>query len=193
MTGMASLMEAARLFSAPCLTRQKTIRFVATDFEEHLNPGLEGARKYAQYIKTKAAAETFQIVAAIDYEQSGWNCSADNVCAPDAGGTSFDVFDCSGDNKMYKSTALGDAFQTMTGTLGSPLAVVRRCMAQNSDHYAMWEIGVPSIVSSEHLPLQNPHFDQNGGDTYDKIDVAYHLEIARLSVAFTAQLAGVGK
>ena len=52
---------------------------------------------------------------------------------------------------------------------------------------------MPSIVSSEHLPLQNPHFDQNGGDTYDKIDTVYHLEIARLSVAFTAQLAGVGK
>ena len=193
MTGMASLMEAARLFSQPCLTRQKTIRFVATDYEEHLNPGLEGARVYAKYIKAKAANEAFQLVASIDYEQSGWNCASDAVCAPDAGGTVYDVFDCSGDNKNFKSTALGDAVQLMTTTLGSSLAVARRCMAQNSDHYAMWEIGVPSVVTSEHLPLQNPHFDQNGGDTYDKIDVPYHLEIARLSVAFTAQLAGVGK
>ncbi len=39
----------------------------------------------------------------------------------------------------------------------------------------------------------SPDFDQNGGGTDDKIDVPYHLEIARLSLALTAQLAGGGK
>jgi hypothetical protein len=166
---------------------------VATDYEEHLNPGLEGARVYAKYIQQKSMAESFKLVAAIDYEQSGWNCASDMVCSPDAGGTVYDVFDCSGDGNNFKSTALGDALQMMTASVASPLSVARRCMAQNSDHYAMWEIGVPAVVTSEHLPLQNPHFDYQGGDTYDKIDVKYHLEISRLAVAFTAQLAGVGK
>jgi hypothetical protein len=187
------MLEAARLFSAPCVTRQKTIRFVLSDYEEWVDPGLEGARVYAKYIQSKAMQEGFQLVAAIDYEQSGWNCASDMLCAPQIGGAVYDVFDCSGDLKNYKSKALGDALQMLTGSLGSPLAVRRGCMAQNSDHYAMWEIGVPSIVTSEHMPLQNPHFDQNGGDTFDKLDTNYHAEIARLSVAFTAQLAGVGK
>lgn len=193
MTGMASLFEAAELFSQPCITRQKTIRFVATDYEEWINPGLEGARVYAKYIKAKAMSEGFALVAAIDYEQSGWNCASDSLCSPDAGGKIYDVFDCSGDSANYMSTALGNALIALTGAVGSPLAPEHHCLAQNSDHYAMWEIGVPSVVTSEHIPLSNPHFDYKGGDTFSTIDVAYHLEIARVSIAFTAQLAGVWK
>jgi hypothetical protein len=190
MTGMATMMEAARIFSAPCVTRDRTIRFVATDYEEWLNPGLEGARVYASYIQKLAEQKGFFVVAAIDYEQSGWNCASDSVCSPDAGGVVFDAYDCSGDSANFKSTMLGDELQTLAGTL-SPLSINRGCMAQNSDHYAMWEIGVPSIVTSEHLPLSNPHFDWQGGDTIGKIDHAYHANIARLSLAFTARLAGV--
>jgi len=192
LTGVVSLLEAARLFSAPCVTRAKTIRLVLTDYEEQLNPGLEGARIYAKWLKNKAMTDGFQIVAAIDYEQSGWNCASDGVCAADVGGKVYDVFDCSGDPNNFKSTALGDAMQALTMKLGSPLTVHRACMAQNSDHYAMWEIGVPSVVTSEHLPLSNPHFDYKGGDTFDKLDLVFHAEISRLSIAYTAQLAGVG-
>ncbi len=193
LTGVVSMMEAERLFSNGCLTRQKTIRFVIADYEEQLNPGLEGARVYAAWLKAKAAQDGFQIVAAIDYEQSGWNCASDAKCPANVGGKVYDVFDCSGDGNNFKSTALGDSLAALTTGLGSPLMVNRACMAQNSDHYAMWEIGVPSVVTSEHLPFSNPHFDQNGGDTYDKLDTSYHAEIARLSVAFTAKLAGVGQ
>jgi len=193
LTGIVSMMEAARLFTNGCLPRQKTIRFVMTDYEEQLNPGLEGARVYAQWLKAKAAQDGFKIVAAFDYEQSGWNCASDVKCPSNVGGKVYDVFDCSGDGNNFKSTALGDALTALTTSLGSSLTVNRGCMAQNSDHYAMWEIGVPSVVTSEHLPFANPHFDVNGGDTYDKLDTTYHAEIARLSVAFTASLAGVGQ
>jgi hypothetical protein len=55
----------------------------------------------------------------------------------------------------------------------------------------MWEIGVPAFVASEDDPFNNPHFDQSGGDVFSTIDNAYHEKIARLDVAFTAQLAGV--
>ncbi len=193
LSGLVSMMEAERLFNNGCLPRQKTIRFVIADYEEQWNPGLEGARVYAAWLKAKAAQDGFQIVAAIDYEQSGWNCASDAKCTSNVGGKVYDVFDCSGDGNNFKSTALGDSLAALTTSLGSSLMVNRACMAQNSDHYAMWEIGVPSIVTSEHLPFSNPHFDQNGGDTFDKIDTTYHAEIARLNVAFTAKLAGVGQ
>jgi hypothetical protein len=191
MTGMATMMEAARVLSASCVTRAKTIRFVAADYEEQGNPGLEGARAYAAAIKQLAASQHFSIVAAFDYEQSGWNCASDNLCDPDAGGRNFDVDDCSGDSHNYKSTPLGDALEQLVGTLGSPLRVVRGCLADISDHYAMWEIGVPAVVTCEHAPRTNPHFDNKGGDTYARVDTTYHAEIARVSIAFTAQLAGV--
>jgi hypothetical protein len=55
----------------------------------------------------------------------------------------------------------------------------------------MWEIGVPAVVTSEYG--NNPRFDQTGGDTFARIDLAYHAQISRIAIAFTAQLAGVGK
>ena len=101
------------------------------------------------------------------------------------------VDSCSGDMKMYNYPALGDGLEQLVGTLGSPLGVHRDCMAQNSDHYAMWEIGVPAIVTVEHDWMHNPHFDQGGGDLYSKIDIDYHAEISRLVIAYTAKLAGL--
>ena len=39
----------------------------------------------------------------------------------------------------------------------------------------------------------NPHSDQEGGDTFAKIDTAYLTSIARPAIAFQAALAGVQK
>ena len=47
----------------------------------------------------------------------------------------------------------------------STLKVHRACLGAYSDHYAMWEIGVPAVVYAEHSPFNNPHFDRKGGDT----------------------------
>jgi hypothetical protein len=72
----------------------------------------------------------------------------------------------------------------------STLKVNRDCIGENSDHYAMWEIGVPAIVFSEHEPFNNPHFDASGGDFYEKIDQDYYFHIAQLGVTFAAHLVG---
>jgi hypothetical protein len=98
------------------------------------------------------------------------------------------VFSCSGDGRGYSFNAIGDMFAE-TATTYSTLKVSRGCMAENSDHYAMWEIGVPAVVFSEHNPFNNDHFDQNGGDTFDKIDQDYFFKIAQVGVTFAAQLA----
>ena len=190
MTGMAILMETARILSEHRATLQKTVRFVAADNEEHSGPGLEGARNYAAYIQKVAQDENFKIVAAVDDEQTGWNCATEGGCSDGSPGDSFDVFSCSGDSKNFDFKEIGDALE-QTSALYSTLKVTRGCIGENSDHYAMWEIGVPSVVFSEHTPFNNPHFDQNGGDTYDKIDQGYFFKIAQVGVTFAATLAGV--
>lgn len=178
MSGMATLMETARVLAAHKGKLARTVRFVAADYEEW--GGLEGARAYAKYIKALSASEKFKIVAAIDDEQSGWNEGSDNV---------FDVFSCGG---ATDSTGMGDMLAE-TALLYSKMTTTRGCMGENSDHYAMWEIGVPAVVFSEHDPFNNPHFDQEGGDTYDKIDQSYDFRIAQVGVTFAARVVGISK
>jgi len=188
MTGMSILFETARLFVKHRDRLTYTVRFVATD-EEELG-GLAGARNYAAYIKAKSLSEGFALVAAVDDEQSGWNCSVDKRCG-DNTFPAFDIFSCgSGAGHTFNFPALGDQFASVVAAF-SPLNVTRGCLGQNSDHFAMWEIGVPAVVYSEHNPFANPHFDRSGGDTFDKIDTAYLISIARPAIAFQAGLAGL--
>jgi Zn-dependent M28 family amino/carboxypeptidase len=178
MSGMSILMETARVLAAHKGKLAHTVRFVAADYEEW--GGLEGARAYAKYIKDLSQKEKFALVGAIDDEQTGWNEGSDNV---------FDVFSCGG---ATDSTAMGDML-VETAASYSAMTTTRACMGENSDHYAMWEIGVPAVVFSEHDPFNNPHFDQEGGDTYDRIDQAYLFRIAQVGVTFAARVVGVSK
>ncbi len=175
MTGMAMQMETARIFMKYADRLNLTVRFVAADYEEW--GALEGARVYAKYIKAKAQAEGFKIVSAIDDEQSGWK----------QGANTFDIFACGG---ATDSTALGDQLEKVAKQYGT-LATKRSCMGENSDHYAMWEIGVPAVVFSEHNPFANPHFDDEGGDTYDKIDQDYFFRISQIGITYAAQAVGL--
>ena len=187
MSGMSILLETARLFVQHRAQLALTVRFVASD-EEELG-GLAGARNYAAYIKALSQSQGFALVAAVDDEQSGWNCSTDHMCA-DALFPAFDVFSCSrGGTTSYDFAALGDQFAGIVASY-STLHVKRDCIGANSDHFAMWEIGVPALVYSEHSPFNNMHFDQNGGDVFDRIDTAYLTSIARPAIAFQAALAG---
>jgi hypothetical protein len=189
MTGMAMMLETARILAPMRGQLQKTIRFVAADYEEWGSPGLEGARVYSAYIKQLAQQQGFNLVGGIDNEQSGWNCSSDGDCDASVGGKQFDVFSCS-DNGEYQFTAIGDAFDQVAAQYGT-LATNRDCIGQNSDMYALWEIGVPAVVFSEHSPFDNPHFDAEGGDTLDQIDLDYFFKIAQVAVTFAAKTAGL--
>jgi Zn-dependent M28 family amino/carboxypeptidase len=190
MTGMATAMETARILAGHKAQLQNTVRFVAADLEEQ--GGLEGARSYAAYLKALSQKEGFRILAAIDDEQSGWNCAAEGGCGfgLKATATPLDVFSCSGDGAGFNYPALGDSLEAVASGYGG-LAVNRNCIGENSDHYAMWEIGVPSVVFSEHNPFDNPHFDSAGGDTLDKIDQNYFFHIAQVGITFAAIVAGL--
>jgi hypothetical protein len=180
MSGMSVSLETARILAPYAGKLKYTVRFVAADFEEWSGPGLEGARVYAKYIKDLSTKQGFKIVAAVDNEQIGWS-GGDH-------GKTVDIFSCSGGKYDFK--AIGDALANVTAKY-SKLQVKRSCIGQNSDHYAMWEIGVPAVVYSEHNPFSNPHFDQNGNDTFNQIDQDYFYSIAQVGVTFATQLAGV--
>jgi Zn-dependent M28 family amino/carboxypeptidase len=189
MTGMSIELEAARILTAHRSELAYTVRFVASD-EEELG-GLAGARAYAAHIKAQSQSDGFALVAAVDNEQSGWNCHADGAC-PTAAWPTFDIYSCSGGSQgtSFDYQALGDRFAAVAQTY-SPLHVERGCIGPQSDHYAMWEIGVPTLVYSEHDSFGNDHFDQNGGDTFARLDTDYLVSIARPAITFQASLAGI--
>lgn len=175
MTGMSTMLETARLLKPLQSRLQHTVRFVAADYEEWGD--LEGSRNYAQYIKNLSQQQGFKIVSAVDDEQSGWK----------QGDDTFDVFDCGG---ATDSTTLGKQL-IQTASQYSQIATTEGCMGDNSDHYAMWEIGVQAVVFSEHNPFQNDHFDAEGGDTFDKIDQNYFFQIAQVGVTFASEMVGI--
>jgi hypothetical protein len=187
MTGMATQLETARVLAAYRGKLHYTVRFVAADYEEWSE--LEGARVYAKYIQGQATTQGFKIVAAIDDEQSGWNCAAEGLCLDGSTAPKMLINDCSDDGK-YASKDLSAAMVAMSARYeGTP--VVTECAGQDSDHYAFWEIGVPAIEFGEYSWQKNDHFDASGGDTYDKIDEGYFYGISRVGVTFAAQMIGV--
>jgi hypothetical protein len=188
MSGMSIQLETARLLVQHKAQIASTVRFVASD-EEELG-GIAGARNYAAHIKALSQTEGFTLLAAVDDEQSGWNCSRDGLCGDNLF-PAFDVFSCgSGGGRTFNFQAIGDQLASITSTY-STLKVKRGCIGASSDHFAMWEIGVPAVVYSEHNPFANPHFDAAGGDTFARIDMAYLTSIARPAITFQASLAGV--
>jgi bacterial leucyl aminopeptidase len=190
MSGMAILLETARLFVAHRAQLGLTVRFVASD-EEELG-GLAGARNYAAYVTALSRSAGFKVVAAVDDEQSGWNCSTDNLCGDNLF-PAMDVYSCGGNGPgSFDSWPLGNQLGDIVASY-STLHVKRGCLGANSDHFAFGELGVPAIVYSEHNAFANPHFDRAGGDTFDKIDTAYLISIARPAITFQAALAGLEK
>jgi hypothetical protein len=178
MTGMSTAMETARVLAAYAGRVHYTVRFVASDYEEWGE--LSGARQYAKYLKNLAQQQGFRIVGAIDDEQSGWKEGANTI----------DYFDQRCTGTTPDSSALSSLFADTT-TRYSTMTTHKGCMGAQSDHYAMWEVGVPAVVFSEHDPFSNPHFDREGGDTFDRIDQAYFTQIARVGVTFAARVAGI--
>jgi Zn-dependent M28 family amino/carboxypeptidase len=187
MTGMATQLDTARVLAAFKGRLRHTIRFVATDYEEWGK--LEGARVYAKYLQQFAAAGGFKIVAAIDDEQSGWNCAATGQCTDGSRELRLLINDCSSDGGFASKELSGQMSELSRAYQGLP--VVTECAGQDSDHYAFWEIGVPAIEFGEFSWQNNDHFDDRGGDTYERIDENYFYAISRVGVTFAAKTIGI--
>jgi len=187
MTGMAVQLETARLLSANRGRLHYTVRFVAADYEEFGH--LEGSRKYAEYVKDLAAREGFKIIAAIDDEQSGWNCAREGKCQDGSTQPKFVINDCSNNGK-YGSPEFSKQFVSVAHAFSS-LPIVTECSGADSDHYSFWEIGATALEFGEYSWQTNDHFDNGGGDTLDKIDFDYFFSIAQVGITFAATTVGI--
>jgi Zn-dependent M28 family amino/carboxypeptidase len=177
MTGMAQLMETARILSQYRGRLQHTVRFVAADFEEWGTLDLEGAREYVKYLQNEAALSKFKIVAAIDDEQCGWKEGAH-------------IFDLVATG-LADSVAFGDLLESVAKQY-STLATKRESrVIWASDGFAFSDVGVPTVTFLEHDAIVNDHFDNRGGDTFEKIDLNYFTEISRVSITFAAKTVGI--
>jgi hypothetical protein len=194
MSGMAQILEAARILTGYPGRLRNTVRFVAADNEEY-GERVEGANQYAYRLKDLAAKQGFRVLAAIDPEQSGWNCGARGLCPASEGGKVFEVSVC--DDGFGTPSAfprfdyrpLQDQFQSLTTAL-SPLTMVRQCTGNISDHFPFAQLGIPAVMYSERLSQQNPYKDQ-AGDTVGTMDFDYLTGIARVGIPFMAQVVGI--
>jgi hypothetical protein len=191
-TGLAMLLQAARLFSTR--PHHATLRFVAADFEE-ISGDLAGDEAYASALVHEAKAADFKILAAADDDQTGWSCWGENKCAapvPKKDST-FRFSACSGDGLAVDNAHFADDITSIARTHGT-IDVESLCDgAGDTDHYVFWERGIPGFVVEEHDADANPHYDDNdtGDDTLAFIDVDYFFHIAQPTIAFEAKLAGV--
>jgi len=176
MTGMTIMMETARILNQYQGRLHYTVRFVAADYEEW--GALEGAQNYLSYLQNLATQKNFKIIAAIDNEQSGWKEDANQVA----------FFSYCGGNPETQQYA--DLFAQTVKTY-SQMTQIQDCMGANSDFYVFGGAGVPAVVFSENDPFNNPHYDTEGGDTLDRIDLDYFFSIAQIGVTYAAEIVGV--
>lgn len=184
MTPMAIQMEAARLLAHRRLG--KTLRFVATDYEEITT--IEGGKAYLAALQAKAKADGFAITLAIDGELSGWNCFADKKCAQ-GGKLTIATGTCDG---KYAFPELG-THATDLATRYSKMKVSVECDddTNGSELYNFWKAGIPAFYFEEQDNDANDHFDENGGDTIDRIDMDYMFSIGQVAAVLIADAAGV--
>lgn len=192
-SGLAMEMEAARLF-AQIPDRTYTVRFVAADYEE-ISGNLDGDYAYVTYLQKEAAAKGFKILVASDDDQTGWSCWSENLCTDNAvpRNTTFQVIDCSGDAHHYAYPDLGNGMVDVATRHGSAEMPKVVCDGSgDTDHYPFWVAGIPAYVIEEYGSENNPHYDDAGGDTVDKIDFGLLTATARIQIAYQAELAGIG-
>jgi len=190
MSGMAQILEAARILSSYDGRRRRTVRFVAADYEEL--GGIEGATQYATYLLNLAKKDGFKIVAVVDPEQSGWNCASTGACPADSGGKVLELAACNvglAGLPQFDYRAVGDELDALAADL-SMLTVTRPCHGPVSDNFPFGVLNVPAFFYGEELPLMNP-FRDKAGDSVDAMDFDYLAAIARLGIPLMADLVGI--
>jgi Zn-dependent M28 family amino/carboxypeptidase len=191
-SGLAMMMEAARIF-ARYPNRKYTLRFVAADYEEISD--LAGDDAYVAYLKGEASKGGFKIVVAADDDQTGWSCWSENKCGKNAPpkNSSFQFIACSGDEKNYDYPELIDGMKQVLAA-HPIIGIDTGCDGSgDTDHYSFWKEGIPAYVVEEYASDKNPHYDDTGHDTIEKIDFDYLWTIARVNIALQAKLAGISE
>jgi hypothetical protein len=195
-SGLAMLMEAARIFAA-IPNRHNTVRFVAADYEE-ISENL-GGYAYVSYLKAQATAQGFKIIAASDDDQTGWSCWDEDpsLCTKVKGrtfakNTTFKLITCSGADKKYDYPDLRDGLLSVAAAYQTTMQPFAMCDGDgDTDHFPFWVAGIPAYVIEEWGSENNPHYDKTGHDTLETIDMSYLTQISRIQIAFQAKLMGI--
>ncbi len=193
-TGLAAMMEAARIFASQS-ERPATIRFVAADYEE-ITGDLAGDTAYVEYIQALAAREGFAVIAAANNDMTGWNCGSEGLCTAGAPppASAFWIITCRADGMPTMDDAIAAKMADTLSAINSPLSVTPWCDPYGlTDGSRFWLNGIPSFVVLEYDSLENPHFDHTGDDTVQHVDVDYWHHIAEASIAMQARIAGIAK
>ncbi len=193
-SGLATLLEAARIFAAHA-HRKRTVRFVAADYEE-ISSDLLGDLAYVAYLQKEAKAKGFKIVAAADNDQTAWSCWDEHLCRKNAppANLAFRLTTCSGDSLGYDYPDLLKGARRIAATY-STMQVQAVCDGSgDTDHYAFWKAGIPAYVIEEIDADLNPHYDDNdtGDDTLAHVNTSYLFRIAQVAITYQAELAGIG-
>lgn len=191
-SGIATMMEAARIFAAHA-NRKYTVRFVAADYEE-ISDGLIGDVAYADYLQKEAASKGFKIVVVSDNDQTAWSCWDENLCIGKAPppNSEFRMISCSGDG-IADYPELTKGISDIAAKY-SKVTVRGECDGSgDTDHYPFWLAKVPAYVIEEIDSENNYHYDDNGtgDDTLAHVNLEYLHNIAQVQITFQAQLIGV--
>lgn len=173
-TGVAAVLEAARLLSGRCL--RHTVRLAAFAGEEQ---GLHGSRHYAE----QARATGENIIAVVNVDMIGYESDGEPRLEIHAG---LDP------RSITLAHTLTESVQAYHLDL-SPQVVTQRA-TDLSDHSPFWKQGFPAILVIEDTDLVGPTNDFNPyyhtiEDTLDKINRGYFSEMARAAIGTVTRLA----
>jgi hypothetical protein len=174
-SGIAVMLEAAKLL-VPLKDRlEHTIRFVIADGEE----GQGGPAFYGAYISKLAKDQNIKLLGSVDFDQMGW-------VSPQNDGSHFDLYV----RDVNKAKSLIDIATDVT-TAYSPLKLKIAGLGKSRvDADFLESFGIPGITPAEMDDPKNP-FKDNSGDNLDKIAPEYFLNLAKLGATILAKVTGI--
>ena len=173
-SGVAAMLELARLLRADGGGRARTIRFVAFANEELPFFGTpdQGARRYVATLKPRGD----DVRAMLSIETIGYYATGPrtqlypqplNWFYPDTGNFIGFVGNLSSRALVHEAIA---AFRAHTSFPSHGAAAPASIPGVGwSDHEAFWAAGYPAVMITDTAPFRNP-FYHTGGDTPDRID-----------------------
>ena len=184
-SGVAVLLEAARLLAGTAPRR--TIKFVAFTLEEpqHIGRFLIGSRRYAELARRRGEDYVVALILeSVGYcdQREGSQLLPPLVRVPGASRGNFLAVIGNRRSRRY-----ADQFTQIAVRRAPHLPVIPYCAPPLlarfipqlflSDHAAFWGQGYPALMLTDTVPLRNPHYHQPT-DTPDTLDATFLAGVA---------------
>jgi hypothetical protein len=190
-SGVAAVLELARLLRADSLPR--TIRFVAFANEElpFFGTADQGARRYVEALKRRGDdVRSMLSIETIGYFATGPKTQMYprplHLFYPDTGNFIGFVGNLASRPLVHEAIA---AFRRHTPFPSHGAAAPESIPGVGwSDHEAFWAAGIPAVMITDTAPFRNPYY-HTSGDTPDRIDYERMTRVVDGLVAVVRQLA----